>query len=113
MPSQSDATLTALGVGHGDALLLKWRDGTQQWTCLVDGGEKPGQLMKCLSRNGVDRIDLLVLSHFDNDHIGGLVGLARSVEIREYWGPATPAYHRHLWIFGDRCRQAIERAQGL
>src|SRR5262245_4612264 len=105
--------VTALGVGHGDAILLTWSCEGDCWTCLIDGGESPRELRSALSRQGVKHLDLLFLSHFDNDHLGGLLGIAAHVSIGEYWGPATPAYSRHLWIFGDRCRNAIDRAVEL
>jgi beta-lactamase superfamily II metal-dependent hydrolase len=105
--------ITALGVGHGDAILLTWGDGRDAWTCLVDGVESPEGLAAALDRRGVTTLDLLVLTHFDHDHLGGLRGLATTVKIREYWGPVLPAYDRHLWIFGSRCREAVERARAL
>lgn len=111
--SEGRFEVTALGVGHGDAILLTWSAGDNVWNCLIDGGESPDRLNSELARRGVSRIDLLVLSHFDNDHVGGLLGLSPGISIGEYWGPATPAYLRHLWIFGPRCREAIERTKRL
>jgi competence protein ComEC len=38
---------------------------------LVDTGPAPAPLAACLARVGIDHIDLLVLTHFDLDHVGG------------------------------------------
>ncbi|MDQ1084108.1 MULTISPECIES: ComEC/Rec2 family competence protein [Microbacterium] len=54
-------------VGQGDATL--WRSGGA--VALVDTGPEPEALTRCLDRFGVGRLDLLVLTHFDLDHVGG------------------------------------------
>lgn len=63
----------------GDCFILEYKSGNQSTTILIDGGPyqtfknhlKP-TLQKLLS-NG--KIDLMVLSHIDNDHIIGLLDL--------------------------------------
>lgn len=58
-----------LDVGQGDAILLHGPWG--RWV-LVDTGPGPGdRLLRELALLGVRRLDLLVLSHPDLDHIGG------------------------------------------
>ena len=58
-----------LDVGQGDAILLQEPGG--RWI-LVDTGPGPGdRLLRELTRLGVRRLELLVLSHPDLDHIGG------------------------------------------
>ena len=63
--------LRALDVGQGDALLTRL-DGA---TMLVDAGPDAqtagAAIVPHLRRLGVDRIDYLVLTHADGDHIGG------------------------------------------
>uniref|UniRef100_UPI0035ADCF63 ComEC/Rec2 family competence protein n=1 Tax=Microbacterium sp. TaxID=51671 RepID=UPI0035ADCF63 len=63
-----DWTVLACDVGQGDAVLLRSAGAV----ALVDTGPEPAPLTTCLDRVGVDRIDLLVLSHFDLDHVGGV-----------------------------------------
>jgi competence protein ComEC len=58
----------ACDIGQGDAVIV--RDGDLH--ALVDLGPDPKLLTACLNRLGIDRIDLLVMTHFDLDHMGGL-----------------------------------------
>lgn len=65
-------------VGQGDAVVV--RSGAQ--IALIDVGSDPERLNSCLARLGVSRIDLLVLTHFDHDHVGGadaVLGKAETV----------------------------------
>jgi competence protein ComEC len=64
----ADWQIAACDIGQGDAVLI--RDGDQ--IALVDVGPDPALLTGCLAELGVDRVDLLVLTHYDLDHVGGL-----------------------------------------
>ena len=63
--------LIACDVGQGDALVLRSAAGS---TVLVDAGPDPTTVDRCLTDAGVGAIDVVVLSHYDSDHIGGLAG---------------------------------------
>jgi competence protein ComEC len=65
-------------VGQGDALVIR----SQGQVALVDVGRDPKPIDSCLRQLGINKIDLLVLTHFDADHAGGLSGAlaGRSVE---------------------------------
>ncbi|GAB3577725.1 hypothetical protein GCM10027406_12690 [Leifsonia lichenia] len=63
--------IAACDVGQGDALLV--RDAGQ--VAMIDVGRHPHLAAACLDRLGIARIDLLVLTHFDVDHVGGLSAL--------------------------------------
>ncbi len=61
-------------VGQGDALLIR----NQGQIALIDVGREDEPIDNCLKRLGIARIDLLVLTHFDADHIGGIAGAMRN-----------------------------------
>ena len=78
-PWRADGLLTiaALDVGQGDATLIEFPDG-RRW--LVDAGGLPGSgrydigarvVAPALWWRGVGRLDRLVLTHGDPDHVGG------------------------------------------
>ncbi|WP_350346829.1 ComEC/Rec2 family competence protein [Agromyces sp. G08B096] len=70
-----DWAVAACDVGQGDAVLL--RSGGR--AMLVDTGPEPAALSRCLELTGVLRIDVLVLTHWDADHVGGAAAVAGRV----------------------------------
>ncbi len=82
--------MVACDVGQGDALVV--RTGLDA-AIVVDVGPEPAAIDSCLADLGIVTIDLLVLSHFHQDHVGGLAGaLNRRVVHRSIVSPlALPA----------------------
>ncbi|WP_440709620.1 ComEC/Rec2 family competence protein [Herbiconiux sp. YIM B11900] len=78
-----DWQLAACDIGQGDAVLVHSRDEI----ALVDVGPEPAPLTACLERMHVQRIDLLVLTHYDRDHVGGIAAVTGRVD-RALVGPA-------------------------
>jgi competence protein ComEC len=66
----SDWEVVACDVGQGDALVIK----SLGRVAVVDVGKDEELIDNCLTELGVRTIDLLVLTHFDFDHVGGLTG---------------------------------------
>lgn len=79
MPLTTDPSLTVLDVGHGNCAVL-----IETGRIVVfDAGPKSG-LLEFLLQNQIKAIDLVLISHADADHIGGLIALlaTNSFEIR-------------------------------
>ena len=99
-----EAAVTALDVGQGSATLLEWRraDGRiSRW--LVDGGGRPGSrrdfgehvVVPALRALGVSRLDGVVLSHADQDHLGGLRAVVAAMRPGQVLaGPGPPEDRR-------------------
>lgn len=90
-------TVTFLDVGQGDAVLVRSPEGR---TMLVDAGpvipphphrRQPGWdagkevVVPFLRRLGVQRLDLLVLTHADQDHAGGAAAVLRALPVETFW----------------------------
>jgi competence protein ComEC len=83
--------LVALDVGQGDAVLLQGRRAT----LLVDAGTAiPGGVdlgervvVPALQALGVARIDVLVATHADLDHRGGIPAVLAALPVGEVWLP--------------------------
>jgi competence protein ComEC len=98
-------TVTFLDIGQGDSVLLQDPDGV---TVLVDGGKDPSVLDAALRRHRVGRIDLLVATHGDIDHVGGFDGIVRRHAIGRLWVPDQPDLGVELaGLLSDAHRLAI------
>jgi competence protein ComEC len=71
--TQLDPTLTILDVGHGNCAVLE--DG--QRTVVFDCGPKTG-LLEYLTSRAITVLDLVLISHADEDHIAGLIAVLAS-----------------------------------
>ncbi len=80
-------TVTFLDVGQGDAVLLRDPSGA---AVLVDGGREPQVLLDALARYGIDHLTLVVATHGDVDHVGGLEGLTAALTVEHLWAPDHP-----------------------
>lgn len=82
---ESDALLQiyVLDVGQGDCILLR----TDAGDILVDTGTEASQELLCLrlEQLGVEELELLILTHPDEDHIGGADGILRGFAVKEVW----------------------------
>ena len=77
-----------LDVGQGDATILRSGSGA---VIAVDTGSDPIVYADALRRHGVSDIDLLVLTHSDQDHVGGIGALAGRIAVDRVWRPAFTA----------------------
>ncbi|MBN2225466.1 MAG: DNA internalization-related competence protein ComEC/Rec2 [Deltaproteobacteria bacterium] len=87
-PKRLEATF--LSVGNGDSCVIKLPGGD---IMVVDGGGLPGSsfdtgryiVAPFLSRERIGRIDYMVLSHPQRDHVGGLIYLMNNFRVGELW----------------------------
>lgn len=83
--------IAACDVGQGDALVVR----SKQRVALIDTGMDAEPLQTCLRALSIDRIDLLVLTHFDADHVGAASALVGRVGTVLH-GPAVDVDERRL-----------------
>ncbi|RYU58151.1 DNA internalization-related competence protein ComEC/Rec2 [Methylolobus aquaticus] len=91
-PAQGQAVLTLLDVGQGLATVVR----THRHTLVFDTGARfsdrfdigSAVLWPFLTDQGVTRVDTLVISHADLDHMGGAESLARLMPVGLAYGSA-------------------------
>jgi len=111
-PATGDFMLTTLDVGQGLAVFVR----TRSHSLLFDAGpsfrsgRSAGELVVVpyLHHSGVRELDLVVASHADNDHIGGIAAVERAFSIRtlrhggdrtQGRAPAAPCARGEAWIW--------------
>jgi competence protein ComEC len=84
-PPPGEAWITALDVGQGLAVLARTASGTllydagPSWGADADSGMRV--IVPAMRGAGLARVDLMVLSHEDSDHIGGALSVLESLEV--------------------------------
>lgn len=80
-----DLTVTFLDVGQGNAILVE----QDEHYMLVDGGDREYSsfVVSYLKQEGIDTLDYVIASHYDSDHINGVVGALNVFQCLNFWGP--------------------------
>jgi len=71
-------------IGQGDATVIR----SEGAVAVDDTGPDPARLQHCLDELGITHIDLLVLTHYDLDHVGGVSAVYGKVD-RVLIGPPS------------------------
>lgn len=94
--------LHAVQAGHGDCLILEFGTETRPQFILIDGAppEHYGDLEKAIKKiiGFGKKVEKLVLSHIDRDHIGGLLELFSSLRLQREGGKEELIQFKDLWI---------------
>lgn len=77
--------ITFFDVGKGDAILIE----TQEHTMMIDAGydDTYKVIRDYLSGQGIQKLDYLVITHFDKDHVGGADHVINSFEVEKILQP--------------------------
>ena len=107
-------TITALSVGKADALILK----TDEWAAMIDTGEKMdgSYIREKLDAAGIDHLDLLLITHFDKDHVGSAAELLETVGADQVLMPdyegTRPEYAAFLSALEAHPETEVQRITG-
>ncbi len=104
-------SVTVIDVGQGNSILARFPGGKNM---LIDGGGffdesfDIGKLVVApfLLREGITRIDAVVLTHPDSDHLNGLLFILENFQTTEVWSNGNPAgtvqYKRFMDIISQK-----------
>jgi competence protein ComEC len=105
----ADWSVLACDVGQGDAVLAR----DEGAVALFDTGPDAAALEGCLARAGVGRIDLLVLTHFDLDHAGGIEAVEGRIGTVLHGPTGSTDDERVLASLADRGARLVAAHAGM
>jgi competence protein ComEC len=116
-PREGELWLTALDIGQGMAVLVETPgrailyDTGPRYSAHSDAGAR--LIAPYLRWRGIDRLDLMVVSHLDSDHSGGAAAVLRDLPVGEVWSSIGPD---HAALLGAatarRCQTGLEARFG-
>jgi competence protein ComEC len=117
-----DFRVTALDIGQGTAVLIQ----TANRSLLYDTGPTYGKkddagkrvVLPFLRGSGINRIDRMIISHSDSDHVGGAFSLLDAIQVESMIGslpsnntllhnlrskkvPSLPCRYGQTWVWDD------------
>lgn len=99
-------TVAVMDVGQGMCVVVLAPDGTSM---VVDAGRSGDRIenivIPYLRENGVTAIDYLVVTHPDQDHIGGMPRLLDQMPVRNFVDPAIPTTNQ---TYGHTLERVLE-----
>lgn len=85
---RSECSVTALDVGQGQCVVTRCGDFTAMIDCGGSRAEEAGEAAaRYLEQSGSMQLDVLVLTHYDTDHIGGIEQLFSRVTVQRLYLP--------------------------
>ena len=102
-----------IDVGQGDSILVEAPDGK---TALIDGGSAGSGALAFLQDQGIKSIDIMIATHPDEDHIGGLVEVLNAMPVKEVitngQSDTTTTYQHLLDALDNAGADLLEAARG-
>ncbi|MBA4179304.1 MAG: DNA internalization-related competence protein ComEC/Rec2 [Anaerolinea sp.] len=110
-----DLEMSVLDVGQGDAILLTTPSGKR---VLVDGGPSSIGLARELGAvlpHWQRRIDVVIVTHPQEDHIGGVPGLLRRYDVRAEWDTGATNMTMAASLYTQRAgrRRTVQAGDGF
>lgn len=75
--SKQNVSISIIDVGHGNSTVII--EGKR--AVIIDTG-RGTSLLEFLKEKGINEIDTILISHADEDHVGGLIGIVSSEEFK-------------------------------
>jgi competence protein ComEC len=108
VPFKKDMAVTFLDVGQGDSAVVQTYRGK---TIAIDTGRTGRELDEYLRYLGKDRIDVLVVTHADDDHAAGVPYIMKRFAVGELWDNGLLIYPND--IPGDVTRRSLQRGDEI
>lgn len=95
--AEHELVITVFSLGKADAILIECGGSSM----LIDCGEKEhgALLLRALAARGISRLDVLQITHFDKDHVGGAAAILGETEVGTILCPAYEGSRTEYFSF--------------
>lgn len=78
-------TIDFINVGKGDCAVIR----TDNYCVMIDTGyeETSKDVIDFLNKEGIRTIDILIITHFDKDHVGGAIDIMDNINVLQIFMP--------------------------
>ena len=108
-PASGELVVDYIDVGNADAILIR----NEGQSMLIDAGETKSdgkKVLDHLAKSGVTKLDYVIATHFDSDHIGGMTEVINGIGIdtfilafmEEKYEPTTKVYLNMLEALANK-----------
>ena len=89
VPASTNLSVHYIDVGQGDSTLIRYKN----YSILIDAGKKEygDTVVSYLEQQGTEKLDLIIATHPDADHIGGMQTVLERVPCDLYVMPQLPS----------------------
>ena len=100
-------TVTFYDMGKADAALITAEDGSR---ILIDAGTNKGgkKLAERFAEEGIERLDAMIITHFDKDHVGGADKILESVSVARVIVPQYEKESKQYAQFMEALEQSAQ-----
>ncbi len=108
-PRQDEYRISVLDVGQGQCILLQSDERTYMVDCGGDSSQEAADLaVRTLLCQGITRLDGIILTHYDEDHVGGALLLLSRVQVDRLYLPDAADDTGLREAFTELCPERIE-----
>ncbi len=96
-------SVTVLAIGKADCIVLQ----TENHTVMIDTGEEENlpEIRSFLQSESIDTLDVLILTHFDKDHVGGAATLIEEYAVKEIYQSAFAGDREEYFAYLAACEK--------
>ena len=96
MEEEIKLEINNMSSGQEDMFYIKIKTSNGDINILVDGGRSGNRCIEKIKESGVQKLDYIVLTHIDSDHIAGLLTLLNNSEMNEICKDAVIVYNKFI-----------------